>query len=77
MERRSAMIVQGRVQNGVVVPANGVHLPEGQTVTIVPFAPSNAISHGVLDIPTVSLGGVLFAESDQNDLLAEMLEGRK
>ena len=71
------MIVQGRVQNGVVVPANGVHLQEGQAVTIIPSPASNANGHGILDIPTVSLGAAFPLNSNDDDLLAEMLESRK
>ena len=71
------MIVQGRVQNGVVVPTNGIHLQEGQAVTIIPSSAPNAIVHGVLDITTVSLGAALPFDAHHDDLLAEMLEGRK
>ncbi len=34
------MVAKGRVENGVVVLSDGVHLPEGQEVTVL--APSGA-----------------------------------
>ena len=77
------MVVRGRVQNGVVVLANGVRLPEGQEVTVlahvtVPPAPriEGSQSCSVLDIATVSLGSVLRPLTSDDDLLGEMLEGR-
>jgi hypothetical protein len=77
------MVVRGRVQDGVVVLANGVRLPEGQEVTIlahatVPPAPriEGSHSHGVLDIATLSLGSVIGPLTFDDDLLGEMLEGR-
>ena len=33
------MVTRGRVQNGVVVLADGVHLPEGQVVTVLAPTP--------------------------------------
>ncbi len=33
------MIAHGHVQNGVIVLDDGVRLPEGQKVTVSPFAP--------------------------------------
>lgn len=36
------MVTRGRVQNGVVVLADGVHLPEGQEVTVLAPAPAAA-----------------------------------
>ena len=70
------MVARGRVQNGVVVLADGVRLPEGQDVTVLtpPLPGSNA--HGILDIPPVSLGSVVRPRTLDDDLLAEMLEGR-
>ncbi len=70
------MVARGRVENGVVVLADGVRLPEGQEVTVVarPAEPTEA--HSILDIPTVSLGGVLRPLRGDDDLLGEMLEGR-
>ena len=77
------MVAHGRVQNGVVVLADGVRLPEGQEVTVlahptVPPAPrmKESQSHSVLDIATVSLGSVLRPLTSDDDLLGEMLEGR-
>jgi len=71
------MVAQGRVRNGVVVLDDSVHLPEGEVVTV--FAPSPAAGpqpHSLLDIPPVSLGGVLRPPTADDDLLGEMLEGR-
>jgi hypothetical protein len=77
------MVARGRVRNGVVVLDDGVRLPEGQEVTVLErgtamAAPSlrDSSSHGVLDIPTVSLGHVLNAPTADDDLLGEMLDGR-
>ncbi len=74
------MVVRGRVQDGVVVLANGERLPEGQEVTVlapatVPPAPRSQ-SRSVLDIATVSVGSVLRPLTSDDDLLGEMLEGR-
>ena len=70
------MVAQGRVENGVVVLTGGVRLPEGQQVTVL--APSAALpkTHSVLDISPVSLGAVIDIDATDDDLLAEMLEGR-
>jgi len=70
------MVARGRVQNGVVVLADGVRLPEGQEVTV--FAPPSTGSkkHGILDIPPVSLGSSVQPFTSDDDLLGEMLEGR-
>ena len=77
------MVVRGRVQDGVIVLANGVRLPEGQEVTVVahatvPAAPriEGSPSRSVLDIATVSVGSVLRQLTSDDDLLGEMLEGR-
>jgi len=71
------MVVRGRVKDGVVVLPEGVHLPEGQEVTVV-GPPANATAtHGVLDIPPVSVGAVLRPFDRDDDLLGEMLEGRE
>jgi hypothetical protein len=77
------MVARGRVQNGVVVLDNGIHLPEGQEVTVLApdTAPSNprpegSRSHSILNIPTVSVGAVLCPLTADDDLLSEMLEGR-
>ena len=78
------MVVRGRVQDGVVVLADGVRLPEGQEVTVlaqatVPPAPriEGSQSRSVLDIATVSVGSVLRPLTSDDDLLGEMLEGRR
>jgi hypothetical protein len=70
------MVARGRVQNGVVVLADGVRLPEGQEVTVLVSSPPGAKTHGILDIPTVSVGSVLRPLTADDDLLGEMLEGR-
>ena len=70
------MVIQGRVQNGVVVLSGGVRLPEGQSVTVISPPPPASKTHGILDIPPVSLGRVLIPFSRDDDLLGELLEGR-
>lgn len=77
------MVARGRVQNGVVVLEEGVHFPEGQEVTVLgtPTAPAASSlptppTHGVLDIPVVSLGSVLRTLRADDDLLGEMLDGQ-
>ncbi len=70
------MVARGRVKNCVVVLADGVHLPEGQLVTMPVPPPPDPHTHGVLDIPPVSLGSVFRPPSPDEDLLGEMLEGR-
>jgi hypothetical protein len=75
-QRRSVMIARGRVENGVVVLADGVRLPEGQEVAVTPLngVPEKRATHGLLDIAPVSLGSVLHPLSADDDLLGEMLE---
>jgi len=68
------MVVSGRVQNGVIVVDDGVHLSEGQEVTVFLPSSGNLQGHSVLDIPPVSLGCVLRPLGPDDDLLAEMLE---
>lgn len=70
------MIARGLVQNGVVVLAEGLRLPEGQEVTVLAPALPNSAAHGILDIPSVSLGSVVRPFPADDDLLGEMLEGR-
>jgi len=70
------MGVRGRVQNGVVVLADDVHLPEGQEVTVLAPPPPGSKGHGLLDIPPVSLGAVARPFTADDDLLAEMLDDR-
>jgi len=75
------MVTRGHVKNGVVVLEAGVRLPEGAEVTVVAPDPSVSLPrgpgpHGVLDIPTVSLGTILQPLTGEDDLLEEMLEGR-
>ncbi len=71
------MVALGHVQNGVVVLDGGVRLPEGQPVTVVTSPPTETKTHSVLDIPTVSVGAVLRPLTSDDDLLEEMLEGRR
>jgi hypothetical protein len=77
------MEFRGRVTNGVVVPDNGVQLPEGQEVTILapdtppPSRPMAAAEgHSVLDIPPISIGAILRPLTSDDDLLGEMLDDR-
>lgn len=70
------MIARGRVQNGVVVLTDEVHLPEGQEVTVLASSLAGSNSHGILDIPVVSLGAVVRPLTADDDLLGEMLENR-
>jgi hypothetical protein len=70
------MVVRGRVQNGVVVLADGVRLPEGQEVTVLAPPATDLKPHSILDIPPVSVGKVLRPFTADDDLLGEMLEGR-
>ena len=70
------MVARGRVQNGVVVLAEGVRLPEGQEVTVLALPAANLQAHSILDIPSVSVGKVLRPFTADDDLLGEMLEGR-
>jgi hypothetical protein len=75
------MVAHGRVQNGVVVLEHGLQLPEDVEVTVLaPVASIHSTSgsngHSVLDIPAVSVGGVLRPFNSDDDLLGEMLEGR-
>jgi hypothetical protein len=70
------MVARGHVQNGVVVLADGIRLPEGQEVTVLAPSPPDAPTHSILDVPPVSLGDVLRPFTAEEDLLGEMLEGR-
>jgi hypothetical protein len=70
------MLARGLVQNGVVVLADGVRLPEGQQVMVLAPAPAESKGHSILDIVPVSLGAELPSSTADNDLLGEMLEGR-
>ena len=70
------MIARGRVQNGVIVLADGVSLPEGQQVTVLTVPNADARGHSVLDIVPVSLGTMARPQIAGEDLLGEMLEGR-
>jgi hypothetical protein len=77
------MVAHGRVQNGVVVLQDDIRFPEGQEVIVLASsaphldtAKQSGGSHSILDIPTVSLGGILRPLDADDDLLGEMLEGR-
>ena len=78
------MVFRGHVGNGVVVLDPGVFLPEGQEVTVQPAYRNSGVpfligsqQHSVLDIPPVSLGSILRQPTTDDDLLGEMLDGRK
>jgi hypothetical protein len=78
------MVARGRVKNGVVVLDDGVRLPEGQEVTVLAFSEAQgtppiplAQPHSILDIPPVSLGHILRPLTADDDLLGEMLDGRR
>ena len=70
------MIVRGRVKNGVVVLDAGNCLSEGSEVNVIQVEPAEKKPHSIMDIPPVSLGGVLAPLTDEDDLLDEMLQGR-
>ncbi len=70
------MVARGRVQNGVVVLTGGVRLPEGQEVSVLAPQVAGSPAHGILDIPPVSLGAAVRPVTPDDDLLAEMPEGR-
>jgi hypothetical protein len=71
------MVARGRVEKGVVVVIDGVRLPEGQEVTVLAPPESATSVHGILEIPTFSVGQVLSLSSADDDLLGEMLEGHQ
>ena len=79
------MVARGRVQNGVIVLEEGVRLPEGLEVTVIgggAVGPGTSVQgmppgHSVLDIPPVSIGSLLQGALPGDDLLGEMLEGRR
>jgi hypothetical protein len=70
------MVIRGQIHNGVVALPDGIRLPEGQEVTVLVTPMEDARTHGVLDIPPVSLGRVVSPPSADEDRLGEMLEGR-
>jgi hypothetical protein len=74
----SIMVARERVQGGVVVLADGVHLPEGLEVTVLVSGQplQKAETHSVLHIPAVSLGSVLRPLTRDDDLLGEMVQDR-
>jgi hypothetical protein len=66
-----------------VVLDAGVRLAEGQEVIVLAsgnppgrFPGDGSKPHSILDIPAVSLGGILQPLTPDDDLLGEMLEGR-
>ncbi len=71
------MIARGHVQNGVVVLDDGACLSDGQAVTVFAEPTAENRRHSVLDIPKVSVGAVLHPAAADDDVLAEMLEGRR
>jgi hypothetical protein len=79
------MVARGTVKGGVVVFDSESGLREGDHVAVIaltrsPTSPephTRAVSsHSILDIPTVSLGGVLKPLSPDDDVLGEMLDER-
>jgi formylmethanofuran dehydrogenase subunit A len=75
------MVARGRVQNGVIVLEDGIHLPEGQEVKVLSSDGKVSLrrgqgSHSYIDIPSVSVGTVLQPLTPDDDILGEMLEGR-
>jgi hypothetical protein len=74
------MIARGRVKGGVVVLEDGGTLREEVAVVTlergVAELPAGSGNHGVLDIPTVSVGAIRQPLSQDDDLLGEMLESR-
>jgi hypothetical protein len=76
-QRRFFMVARGRVQNGVVVLADGVRLPEGQEVTVLAQPSASSTAHSILAIPPISLGPVVRPFTADDDLLGEMLEDRQ
>lgn len=78
------MVCRGHIQNGVVVLDNDISFREGQEVIVLGLgtrADSHALPgdmpHSILDIPSVSLGCVLCVPTSGDDLLGEMLDGRR
>ena len=72
------MVVRGHVKNGVIVLDESVTLAEGEEVSVVVERLQRGKGpHSVLDIPPVSVGEVLRPLSSDDDLLGEMLEGRR
>ena len=70
------MVARGRVQNGVVVLADGAALPEGQEVTVLSSPPAAGKTHSILDIPSVSVGAVLHPLTKDDDIFGEMMDER-
>jgi len=70
------MVIHGRVHNGVVLLPEGIHLAEGQAVTVFAAPPAEARTHSILDIEPVSVGVVMRPLTADDDILDEMLEGR-
>ena len=70
------MVARGRVQNGVVVLADDVRLPEGLEVTVLAPPAVGLPAHSIMDIPPVSLGAVVDPLAAGDDLLDEMLADR-
>lgn len=71
------MIIRGRFQDGVVVLEENVRLDEGQPVTVLVPTSAGTAAHSILNIPSVSVGALLAPVTADDDLLAEMLEGRR
>lgn len=71
------MVLRGKVQNGVIVLEGDKRFPEGQEVLVHEVVPREEKRHSVLDIPTVSVGGIIRPLTSDDDLLGEMLEGKR
>jgi hypothetical protein len=71
------MVVRGHVENGVVVLDDNAKIPEGTEVSVVVGLQRGPGPHSVLDIPPVSIGEVLRPLASEDDILGEMLEGRR
>jgi hypothetical protein len=77
----AAVVVRGRIQNGVVVLSETAKFQEGQEVAVIATgqaqtgdADASPKGHKILEIPVVSLGNVLRPVTPEDDLLGEMLD---
>ena len=70
------MVVRGHVQNGVVVLPEGVHLPEGEEVTVVSSVPAPEVKYPVSAEQRdaiLSLIGCLKTDNPPNDEEVEQI----
>jgi hypothetical protein len=70
------MVVQGTVQNGVVVPASGEPLPEGAAVTIIVRAPSEPGNGTLRDLLLEFAGTIDGLPPDMSEQHDHYLHGR-